>query len=92
MLGRSILRSQSARSASNGALIRSTYVPDSEDWKYEDYLHTGKDFGPALEEIQRRERAGWSLWSTQEVGDDAVLLQFRYPSEWKHPDGEADPS
>jgi hypothetical protein len=33
-------------------------------------------------EIARREKAGWSIWSTQPIGDIGVLVMFKYPGEF----------
>ena len=57
-------------------------MTESGNWQYEEYLHEGSDFAPMKEEIARREKAGWSLWSTANVGEHDVLLRFRYPGAW----------
>lgn len=50
--------------------------------RYEDYFIEGHDFAQLKQEVERRERTGWSLWSTDAIGDKGVLLQFKYPGEW----------
>ncbi len=50
--------------------------------KYEDYFVEGNDFDQLKQEVERREQTGWSLWSTDAIGDKGVLLQFKYPGEW----------
>jgi hypothetical protein len=50
--------------------------------KYEDYFLEGNDFAQLKQEFERRETTGWSLWSTDAIGDKGVLLQFKYPGEW----------
>jgi hypothetical protein len=55
---------------------------DQIEARYEDYLHRGPDRVALSEEIARREKAGWSVWSTDPVGDGGVLVRFKHPSEW----------
>jgi hypothetical protein len=44
-------------------------MADPTETQYEDYFHNGSDDRTGLrEEIVRREKAGWSLWSTEPIG------------------------
>ena len=52
------------------------------DERYENYLHTSGNFVELKEEFARREKEGWSLWTTEPIGDEGVLLRFRRTAEW----------
>jgi hypothetical protein len=52
------------------------------DERYEDYIHTSGDFVELKAEFARREKEGWSLWTTEPIGDEGVLLRFRHTDEW----------
>jgi hypothetical protein len=56
--------------------------PGTVEIQYEDYFLEGSDFDQLEQEFERREKNGWSLWSTDAIGDKGVLLQFKYPGEW----------
>jgi hypothetical protein len=57
-------------------------MADPLEAQYEDYLHSAGDSSGLRDEIAQREKSGWSLWSTEPIGDKCVVIQFKRPSEW----------
>jgi hypothetical protein len=57
-------------------------VTGSDQWEYKDRTFGAGDFALIQAEIERLERDGWSLWRAEPMGENDVLLRFRYPGEW----------
>jgi hypothetical protein len=55
---------------------RSFVVINTGKREFEKYRHNGSDYSPLLEEIARREKGGWALWSLESVGQDVVVVIF----------------
>jgi hypothetical protein len=64
------------KTARIGEWDRSFVVINTGKREFEKYRHNGSDYGPLLEEIARREKGGWALWSLESVGPDIVVVIF----------------
>jgi hypothetical protein len=60
-------------------------MSESDRWEYEDVLFEVADFARIKAEIERLEADGWSLWRAEPMGENEVVLRFRYPGEWTIP-------